>query len=214
MTPRRMFAVVDGEDIEFSVYERVTRERPALTPEQLKRKEREPWKFRDPEWTYTPTGHLYLEISTSVRDDRGPHKWFDRGRHQTLDRRLDEFIAKATELAAAIKRERAAAEEAQRQHEAWLREREEKLDLIRKEDERLKHLLAEVDEWHGSQRIRAYVEAVRKYLIAKNGMGIEDGSEAAKWMEWATTQADRADPLVVPRPPSILDERKKWEAWP
>lgn len=214
MTPRRMFAVVDGEDVEFSVYERVARERRELTPAEIKRKETNWREFRHPQWTYTPTGHLYIEIATTTRDHRGPHKWFDRGKHQTLDRRLAEFIAKATELAAAIKRERAAAEEARRQHEAWLRERDEKLAAIREEDERLKHLMAEVDAWHGSQRIRAYIEAVRKYLVAKHGTEIEPGSEAAEWIAWATAQADRPDPLVSPRPPSILDERKKWEAWP
>jgi hypothetical protein len=88
MTPRRTFAMIDGEAIGFAVYERVTRARRDLTPAEIKRQESDPWWSPSSEWTYTPTGHLYLEISTTTRDHRGPHKWFDRGKHRTLDRRL------------------------------------------------------------------------------------------------------------------------------
>jgi len=37
-----------------------------------------------------------------------------------------------------------------------------------------------------------------------------------KWADWATIHADRLDPAVKPPPPSILDEKEKWEraCWP
>ena len=38
---------------------------------------------------------------------------------------------------------------------------------------------------------------------------LEPGSKQVEWLEWATRHADRADPLVE-SPPSILDEKSKW----
>jgi hypothetical protein len=38
----------------------------------------------------------------------------------------------------------------------------------------------------------------------------QPGSSLQKWADWATIHADRLDPLVK-APPSILDEKPKWE---
>lgn len=210
MTPRRTFAVVDGEEIGFALAERVTRERRKLTPQELQLKEKRPWEFRPPPWTYTQTGRLCLQITTHV-SGKGVHKWYDRSTRASVETKLGAFIVAATDTAAEVKRERAEAEEKARQREAWLKERSEKLDLIRKEEERLKGLYGAAEAWHESQRIRAYVEAFRNAVIAKHGV-VQEGSEAAGWIAWASAQADRRDPLVK-SPPSILDEKRKWEAW-
>ena len=58
--------------------------------------------------------------------------------------------------------------------------------------------------WHKSQIIRQFVDAVRESVLKKNG-SIEPDGELDKWISWAIQQADRFDPLVK-SPPSILDE--------
>jgi hypothetical protein len=53
------------------------------------------------------------------------------------------------------------------------------------------------------QQARCWKEAddLRRFTDA-----VELGSEIAQWLDWATQQADRLDPLR-PSPPSILEEK-------
>jgi hypothetical protein len=39
---------------------------------------------------------------------------------------------------------------------------------------------------------------------------VRDDEELIRWLEWAFAQADRLDPLIK-SPPSILDEKDKWD---
>jgi hypothetical protein len=50
----------------------------------------------------------------------------------------------------------------------------------------------------------AYIEAVLQDAIGQHG-SVDPDSETGRWIDWATMQADRLDPLVE-SPPSILDE--------
>ena len=111
--------------------------------------------------------------------------------------------------AAVAKRERREAlarQEAERRE--WERIRWQKADEIRKEEERLKGLDQEVDDWHRSHRIRAYIDAVRQQVAASGGE-ISADSKLGKWVNWAIAHADRLDPLK-PSPPSVLDEKQKY----
>jgi len=58
----------------------------------------------------------------------------------------------------------------------------------------------EAEAWHKSQRLRAYIDAVRAAATADGG-NIESGSELGLWLVWASEQADRIDPLLE-SPPS------------
>lgn len=107
-----------------------------------------------------------------------------------------------------VKRRRREEEEARRRREAYEKERAEKLRLIREEEEHLKQLEAQVEAWHWSQRIRAFVEAVRLTRSCERDQEGR-GEEVGRWIAWATSHADRLDPLVEAAP-SILDEKEKW----
>ena len=72
----------------------------------------------------------------------------------------------------------------------------------------MKYLGQQVEEWHQSQKIRAYVEAVKRVAVPGEGQ-IVDELELKAWVKWAEVQADRLDPLVR-TPPSILDRKPKW----
>ena len=63
------------------------------------------------------------------------------------------------------------------------------------EEEKMKVLDREVASWHRSQKIRSYIEAVKKWGIQKYGE-IKPDSNLQQWLTWATRQADRLDPLV------------------
>jgi hypothetical protein len=73
---------------------------------------------------------------------------------------------------------------------------QKELERIRREEEgKIKDLDREVASWHRSQKIRSYIDAVKKWAIQKYGEIKPDG-KLQQWLTWATNQADRLDPLV------------------
>lgn len=106
-----------------------------------------------------------------------------------------------------INRRRTEEEERIRRQQVLDRQRrQQELQARQKaEQDRLDGLLARAASWKQSKDLRDYVDAVERFVIKRDG-AIDEGSEAQKWLTWARQQADRFDPLV-PKPPSVLDER-------
>jgi len=91
-------------------------------------------------------------------------------------------IKRKAELEAAERKRRAAEE----------RRRQERLAKL--ERARVDHLLGQAQALQQAQRIRAYVESVRRLnALAPEPMTIE---ELESWASWALLQADRIDPIV------------------
>jgi len=91
-----------------------------------------------------------------------------------------------------IKRKAELAEEQRRKEEE--RQRLERQRLERLEKARVARLLAQAMALKEAQEIRAYVSAVRDMQAA-----LEDPlneTELQQWVDWALTQADRADPVL------------------
>jgi hypothetical protein len=159
-----------------------------------------------------PTGKLTLHL------DDGGAGWAGNARHnwretekQRLEDRLPAFMAGLITLSARKKeheaeqeRRRRAEVEAERKREEQAQQRAERRKLQKAEQARLDSLPASVKTWRASQDVRAYIEAKTQLYISTNG-AISPESEFARWLQWATQQADRLDPLT-PSPPSILDE--------
>jgi hypothetical protein len=97
--------------------------------------------------------------------------------------------------AIAIKHLRAERERRELKWQEERRQREESERLRREEEEKLKDLDREVASWHRSQKIRSYIDAVKKWAIQKYGE-VKPDSKLHQWLTWATQQADRLDPLV------------------
>lgn len=201
----RTIVTVDGERIEIHMTEKLRREEPE--PEAPGTKRRDPWSYTYRRYRYRPTGLLSLEILTEAQRWMR-RKWSD-GKRRKLQGHLGSVVTTLPRLAEALKARRREEEAARKRREAWERERAEKLRLIHDEEDRLRELDTEVEAWHRSQRLRAYVAAVESATKATSDADTEDG-EPAGWIGWATAQADRLDPLAE-SPPSILDEREEWE---
>lgn len=94
----------------------------------------------------------------------------------------------------------------------WRREYDEKIKrqeefAKRKEAElaKVKELIHRAESWHKSTILRAYISEMIKKSAGPEGK-YEEGSPLDTWVQWASAQADRMDPLVSSKPPSILDE--------
>ena len=196
---------VGGETIPISLKEeyRTVEKQPTAA----EKRKRDRWSFRSPEYEYEATGRLVLSIATWHRQGvRG--RWAD-GKKQRVEDLLGKFVEAVLHLAGLLKEETRKRREAQERQEAWEQQRAEKLKLIEEEENRVKRLLSETDSWHRSKQVRSYIDDVIRRVEEATGP-IDEGSGTGNWIAWATAQADRLDPLIE-GPPSILDEKGKWE---
>ena len=184
---------VMDEIIPFVLNEDLNRTEKKLTAAQRKEKEEHSWMYSRQEYDYSPNGELSLRIKNdSSLNTR--KKWSD-GKRQKLEDCLNSFVGGLIKTAIAMKHLRAERERWEREWQEK-RQREEEAERIRQEEEeKLKDLDEEVESWHRSQKIRSYIEAVKKWGIQKYGE-IKPDSKLQQWLTWATRQADRLDPLV------------------
>ena len=192
---------VNGEMLSFILDERVMRNDHLLNEEEKKKIAKDRWYLHSlPKYDYVPTGKLSLRIE-GWYDSRST--WGD-AKIQRVENCLNDFLAGLVRTAAEKKatREKREQEERERQEEQCCRE--ERARLRKEEQARVVALENDTENWHKSQRIRAYMGAVRGDAIEKHG-AVVPGSELDEWLAWAALQADRLDPLVE-SPLSILDE--------
>ncbi len=158
-----------------------------------------------------PSGRLTLSIN------EGGAYWLNGCRHswrdtekKKLEDRLNQFVAGLVEMAARIRQHD---EEVAKQNELRRQEEEKRAEQARllaekrkefkAEKARVDQLVTQAEDWNKSKLIRELVEAVRQAHSATGP--IAPDSDIAQWIEWASRQAERFDPLR-PSPPSILDE--------
>ena len=154
-------------------------------------------------YEYVPIGILVVELGrTYERSDT-----IEDTSKAPIEDRINSLLLTLVHAAHRHRKRRREDEEARRRKAEWERKREVKLNLIAAEEARVQELLSESDAWHQSNRIRQFVSAAHERAIMK---GNETSAEHTKWSEWALKQADRIDPLVE-SPPSIVDEKKKYE---
>lgn len=201
---------IQGVSLPFTIAERLQSQRQQPEEHDLDG----PYRFGHSRFDVkrVPSGRLVLEIewpagywSLGCR-----HTWRDTEKH-TLGGCLNRIVAGLVQTAARVKVEQekqqrreqeGRAEEARRQEEA--RRRAEARARVEAERARVAELRQQAKDWRESQELRAYVEAARQKHLADRG-SIEPESDFGRWLEWATRQADRLDPLCE-NPPSILDE--------
>jgi len=205
---------VRDEIIRFGMYEITRRIEREPTPSERRENERSSWRKPQRFFVDRPTGKLSLVVHSGP--ENGRIRSFTDSQRRPLDSLLKAFVATLYLTAQDIKDERARLEqqekdraEAARVIQEFEAQRAEKLKEIREEEEELAHLNTYAANWEHSQSMRRYIEAARRMVVARDGE-VVSGSPIANWLVWATEQADRMDPLVK-SPPSILEEKAKWE---
>jgi hypothetical protein len=182
--------VVEGEDFEFSIDERMRQEPYQMTAEEVARRKRGGYVYT-PRYQYVPTGMLTIKVGPGYGSGL-PQSWTD-SRNQKLEERLGEVVLALRRLSAwrivarekrQLKEQRVAREQ---QRRADLRER------IEAERKAISRLEEEARNWRRAEEIRAFVAARRDAIQSDT-----------TWATWALEQADRIDPLRA-SPHSILD---------
>ncbi|HYV38768.1 MAG TPA: hypothetical protein VE988_23990 [Gemmataceae bacterium] len=155
-----------------------------------------------------PSGRLELFIDQSGMYWAHGCRFTWRDGKKPLEQRLNSFMDGLEDLAVRMrahleeeqrKAEQRRVEELRRQEEA--RQRAEKRAKYDAERARVEQLRQQARCWKEADDLRRFIDAVKRMHGA-----IEPGSEIAQWLDWATQQADRLDPLR-PSPPSTFDEK-------
>ena len=158
-----------------------------------------------------PSGRLVLSLTEGsfCRRPSWRHAWRDS--KYPLENRLNNVLRTIVDVAVREKEHEAEQQryeqqrrERERQLQEESRRRAEQLEVVRAERRRVECLLREADNWRKSQDLRGLIEARRQKHLALSG-ATEPSGQFTQWLDWATQQADRLDPLVE-SPPSILDE--------
>lgn len=185
-----------GEDIGIRMEERARKVLHEPTREEALKAKKQGWKIYNT-YDYFGTGELALSISESYTNQKicKDHK------SGVLEEKLNEFMAAL--VIEALRRKRVREEREREERLRWERDqrRWQRDELVKRERKKVEALRAECQGWYESQRLRAYIQAVRA-----DASEFDPESKFAKWLVWASLQADRLDPLKQ-GPPSILD----WE---
>lgn len=176
---------VEEEEIPFRVTEKTNR-----VESDIPESER---SFRDSKHEYTPTGRLYLTFPFVHPTPEGQKKWTE-SEERPLEEVLPSALERAHEAAYQLKRnrkerrrERKIRKERRRKREAEKKRREE-------EKRRRKKLEEEASRWQKSQKLRRYIEEVKRKAEARSLTG-EEREEIEDWLDWAREHADRLDPI-------------------
>jgi len=152
-----------------------------------------PYWYRQ-QFDHFPTGRLTFEIDNYS----APRRTWNDGSRQRLEDCIDSItrilLATGERLRAA--RLRREAEEQIRKIESHYAAESER--RARDERERIEALNRDVDNWHRSETIRAYLAAFRSCMEKWSGP-IQPKSDVGRWLAWAEIYADRLDPLKPQR---------------
>jgi hypothetical protein len=187
------------EQIGFRLEERSRQTRRTLTPAELKEQKTNPYRSF-PAYDYMATG----EFSLSFTDGSYAEKVCTDNKKGTIEEKLNLFIIALIKRALKKKDDcirRAREEEIRRARE---QKRWEMDSLIRKEKEKLETLKKQCAAWHESQNLREFIKAAYQ-----SRPQFDPESPFAKWLVWASLQADRMDPLKH-SPPSVLDHDRSY----
>jgi hypothetical protein len=190
-------AIVYGETIRFGLIERSRQVKPFIKLDAT------------PSYSYNPvrlepTGALSIEIWKYYAE--GLQKtWRDR-ESARLEEQLPKCVAGMMRIALKERAERDKQEKEEQAKQKRIDAVRAELRLIEKEEKKIKALEREAIRWQRAERIREYIEAVRRAGLPKTDS--ENGAKVSEWVEWAGRQADRIDPLK-PSPPPLVDDKEK-----
>jgi hypothetical protein len=192
-------AKVLDEQIGFRLEERSRQIRHVPTPAELLDEKKHSYRHYAA-YDYIATGEFSLKISGAYQYE----KICKDDKKGKVEEKLNIFIIAMIKRALQMKDDRIRRAREEELRRAKEQRRWEMDALIRKEKEKIETLKKQSEAWHESQKLRAFIHAAYK------SRPFDPESPFAKWLVWASLQADRMDPLKT-GPPSVLDhERSYW----
>lgn len=176
--------------------------------EHLHRSENPPQKAdsfwsHHPRYTFSPSGRFDLEADAV--NGYGRRRWSD-GARRRLDRSVGRIIVDLEVAAESVKEHRREREEEEQRRAEGARRAEEARRRRAFEEDLGGDLEDMAERLERAARVRQFLDAFLEQVGP-----IEEGSEAAMWVEWARGYADDLDPLQHPaRIPKRLHPPEGW----
>jgi hypothetical protein len=178
---------VDQESIRIIIREDVRGRKRELNAEERRRHTRDPGFYpRDFGWTYDSTNRFAFEIQNYSDSGR---RWAD-GKQRKIEDYTEEIVYGLRACAAYEKRRRI-------EQEAERKRADERLRIRMKQQARVERLRTNMSRWEESQRVRAYLEAVRNKVKERDGE-LNEESLIPRFLAWGNQFADELDPTGNP----------------
>jgi hypothetical protein len=160
--------------------------------------------------SYEATGALALVVQSDVWPPQNLRKRWSDGKTRRVEDQIPEFVAGLMRMAVALRRQ---ADERKKREEERMRREQELIKLreeIEAEEKKHTQFNQWVDDWEKAERLRrfiaVYVEKTAKWSVEKQ-------PHYKEWIQWANQQADRLDPFISDKPPSVLDRKHEIRSW-
>lgn len=199
-------ASIEGEHVRFSIEEPVQR---IVTSKARVPNPTDRWDY-DETVTHELGGKLVLLILTHTWGQFEQRKRWSDGKIQRVESLVEDFVAGLLRTAVSLRRQK---EQRDREETARKRQEEERArlrDLIQVEEKKLEELNNWMDNWERAGRMRRFIEA---YAEQSRSWPSEEQVKCRAWIEWASQQADRIDPLITKKPTSVLDRKDEFRWW-
>lgn len=216
--------LVNGEQLEFFLSEKINREPHKETPAEAARAEREkkrwprdleyrPWWM--PQWDYSPSGLLVLELEEQYHS--GLRRIFRDGKRQQLENLLNDFLAAVVAYAAA---EKARTEEHERKRREWNEQEQHRIEQqvqVERNKKRWKFLSERIQSLERAEKIDRFLQYIENTSLERNPIG----ESVRRLIDWAKSYSSVLKSVCEPselnrvledeelfRPPTLVTD--KW----
>ncbi|MCP3669456.1 MAG: hypothetical protein GY814_03265 [Gammaproteobacteria bacterium] len=181
--PARTLVVVQGEEIEIGIDEKIKSVDHVLTPKE--KTEYGGYIGWTPRFDHVPTGNLTLKIRNAIY--LGIRQSWSDGKIQIIENCLGTFITGLHHAAYVIKEHRQECEQREKERAERNRQWHENQRLVNIEKQKIEKLSSDIESWQTAENIRRYIEEVKRASIETDGLEI--------WVEWALGYAAKIDPI-------------------
>jgi hypothetical protein len=200
----RSIALIQGQSISFGIEEPI---RKVVTQKPRVPNPTDRWDY-DEIVTNEPSGLLALVIHSEAWETRGSQtKWRD-AKVQRIENLIPDFVAGLMRTAVVLRQKE---EERKRRELEELKRAQELAQLrndIEEEEKKVKQFSSWLENWERAEQMRRFIAIYKK---KSRSWPAEKQPKCREWMEWAAREADRLDPFVPERPPSVLDRKGELE---
>lgn len=129
---------------------------------------------------------------------------------QRIENLIADFVAAVMRTAVALRRQEEERKQRESEQAKRAHERAQLQKDIQEEAKKLEQFNKWIDEWERAERLRRFIAA---YAEKSRSWAAEKQPQYKAWIEWTTRQADRIDPFIAEKPPSVLDRKRELNWW-
>lgn len=202
----RTTALINGDRVSFGIEEPV---RKVVTQKPRVPNPTDRWDY-DEIVTEEPSGKLVLIIHSGTWGKYEQRARWSDAKVQRIENVIPDFVAGLMRTAVAQRRQEAERKQREADEQRRVQERAQLQTEIQEEEKKLEQFNKWVEEWERAERLRRFIAA---YAERSRSWSADKQPKYKAWTEWATRQADRIDPFVAEKPPSVLDRKHELRSW-